>query len=124
MAFSAEGRHGLDSRHGVIQSIYWRAFNVLAWVVASLFLAAGVFGVLSALIAWQEGDSVVTLCVSGLIAVAGFFMLRAKAYRPDLDGYDSAFRETNVQGRSWWTGVFEEVIPTEDAQGNPINRGN
>jgi hypothetical protein len=83
---------------------YWRVFNALARVVATLFTIAGVLFLLTGLAFSSGSDRVIELWVSGFLIVVGILMLRVKPFRPDLDGLESAFREPSTKERSWWTG--------------------
>jgi hypothetical protein len=87
----------------VIHRFYWRAFNALIRLVSILFVL-GAIGLLIGALRSDGADRILLLVLSVVIGTPAVLMLRAKAYRPDLDGFGSAFGETTPQLRTWWTG--------------------
>ena len=85
---------------------HWRTFNVLARLTGIGFLVGGLVGLSQILFAnVAPGEYVVlTFGVSCFAVLVGVLMILVKPYRPDLDGYASAFRTTEARRRTWWTG--------------------
>jgi hypothetical protein len=85
---------------------HWRIFNVVARLWGIGFLLAGLLGLPQVLFfkSPPPSDDGLVLAVSLFAVVVGVLVIRVRPYRPDLDGYASAFKSTYERQRTWWTG--------------------
>jgi hypothetical protein len=86
-----------------IQRFYWRVFNVVVRVVSG-GLALGSAGLIAGAVIDTDADKPLLIILGLAVGVPAIFMLRAKAFRPDIDGYASALHASPADSRSWWTG--------------------
>jgi hypothetical protein len=86
----------------------WRIFNILARLTGLLFLFGGLFGVFAQIVVTAHrplrSDDVLGIGIFGCAALVGVFVTLVRPFRPDLDGYASAFGRTGQDKRTWLTG--------------------
>ena len=86
---------------------YWRVFNILVRLI-SILLLLGAAGMLIGVLISDGGDKPLLVMLAIIIGIPAILMLRAKGFRPDIDGYDSAFGRRSVESRAWWTGDVKQ----------------
>ena len=86
-----------------IHRTYWRLFNVLVRLVSMVFILGALTSLVVTLLGKEKSD-IWALILSFILGGMGALMLRARAFRPDIDGYSAAFGSRPTERRSWWTG--------------------
>ena len=99
---------------GWLTTQYWRLFNIAARVVGILFLTHSMLVLYSVIV--NPTRSWWWTLAAGLFGLCGFLTLRVKAFRPDLDGPESAFGHTETEARTWWTGDSKEPDKNDEGQ--------
>ena len=82
---------------------YWRLFNVLVRLVSLAFIVGAMTSLVVTLVG-KEKAVFWALVLSFFLGGMGVLMLRARAFRPDIDGYGVAFGSRPKEHRRWWTG--------------------
>ena len=99
-----------------LRRAYWRAFNVMARIVSIWFFLGSIVFLVDALTPGAS-DRVFSVMIAVLLGTPATLMLRARAFRPDLDGFSSAFSRPSSERRTWWTG--DRVLSDESDCGDP-----